>query len=94
MTLLKRIETVCKRAKEQHSIEEKRAEVDRLQPLLNEARDLSEELGHEVAQLRFLQDQGISTTTQDKAKAARNTLGRLRERFSKESRAEHPDTWT
>lgn len=89
MTLIERIETICERAENQRSIEEKRAEVNRLQPLLNDARNLSEDLDHEVAQLRFLRDQGIFTAPPDKAEAARKTLGRLRERFTKESRAEH-----
>lgn len=89
MTLIARIRTICERAENQRSIEEKRAEVDRLQPLLSDARRLSDDLDREVTQLRLLRDQGIHIKTSDKADAARNTLGRLRERFTKETRAEN-----
>lgn len=89
MTLIARIENICGRAENQRSIEEKAAEVERLQRLLNDARRLEDELGDEVKQLRLLQDQGISMAPPEKAQAARKTLGRLQERFSKDRRAEN-----
>ena len=88
MTLIERIQTLRERANGQLSLEEKRNESQRLRPLLDGARKLSESLGREVEQLRLLQDQGISVSVPDSSTAARKTLGRLRERFAKEMRTE------
>lgn len=88
MTLIERIEILCERAKNQRSLEEKKAESQRMQPLLNDARKLSENLATEVERFRLLRDQGIEMLTPDRAGKARNVLGRLRARFAEEGRAE------
>ena len=88
MTLIERIETLRKRAGDQIFLEKKRAESTLLQPLLDDARALSEDLSREIEQLRLLKDQGIDVAAPDSAAMACKTLGRLRERFAKENRAE------
>lgn len=88
MTLIERIETLRQCANGQLTLEEKRAESRRLQPLLSEARKFSEDLGNEVKQIRFLHDQGINISTPDSSIAARKTLSKLRERFAQDPHAE------
>jgi len=88
MTLIEHIERICERATHQLSREESRAESQRLAPLLKDAGQFSASLAAEIERLRFFRDQGFSVTVPDKAAAARKTLSRLRERFSRDYRAE------
>jgi len=89
ITLIERIEKLCERATDQFSREESRTESQRLAPLLNDASRFSAILAGTIERLRLFRDQGFSVTTPDKADAARKTLRTLRERFSRDYRAEH-----
>ena len=88
MTLVERIEKLCERAAGQLSLEENRAESQRLGPLIHEARQFSANLGAEVQQVRLFQDQGMAVAGSANAEAAQKTLSRLRDRFAREPRAE------
>ena len=88
MNFIDRIQSLSERANSQRSLEERRAESERLQHLLEEAETLSAVLVVEVEQLRLLRDQDIGVSAPDTTAAARKTLGRLRERFANKRRAE------
>ncbi len=89
MTLIERIRDLQHRAQQQAARQTSLDEVKKLLPLLQQARTLSEGLATEVQQLRLLRDQGLVLPNPPEATgAALRVLGRLRERFAQERRAE------
>lgn len=91
MTLLERIADLKRRAEDQSGRQGGLDEVQRLQPLLADARLLSRSLGIEVAQLHLLRRQGLplpDAPAHPDAGAALKTLDRLLKRFTDKRRAE------
>lgn len=89
MTLIERIRALQHRAQQQAARQASLDEVRKLRPLLEQAQALSGRLGIEVQQLGLLRNQGIVLPNPpETAGAALRTLGRVRERFAQERRAE------
>lgn len=92
MTLLVRIAGLKRRAEEQQGRQTALDEAGKLQPLLREAKALSQGLGTEVAQLDLLRGQQGITLPGDvvgaEGGAALTTLNQLRTRFAEDRRAE------
>jgi hypothetical protein len=85
MNLLERIADLKRRAAEQQGRQDGLDEARRLQPLLNEAKALSQRLGTEVTHLHLLRGQGLPLQADlagADAGAALTTLDRLRQRFA------------
>jgi len=100
MTLLERIADLKRRAAEQQGRQAGLDEVQKLQPLLADARVLSRGLGIEVAQLHLLRGQGLPLPAEPAGAGAREaltTLDRLRQRFAEQRTADrltHRQDWT
>lgn len=91
MTLLERIADLKRRAAAQQGRQAGLDEASKLQPLLKEAKALSQGLGIEVTQLHLLRDQGLplpDAPADPNGGAALKTLDRLLKRFTEKQRAE------
>jgi hypothetical protein len=91
MNLLERIADLKRRAAEQQRRQDGLDEARRLQPLLNEAKALSQGLGTEVTHLHLLRGQGLPLQADlagADAGAALTTLDRLRQRFAEQRTAD------
>jgi hypothetical protein len=92
MTLLARIADLKRRAEAQQGRQTGLDEVNKLQPLLRDAKALAQGLGIEVTQLHLLRDQGLVPVPTNiagaDAGAALTTLDPLRTRFAQDRRTE------
>jgi len=91
MTLLERIADLKRRAVEQQGRQAGLDEAGKLQPLLDEAKALSQGLGTEITQLHLLRDQGLAlpdAPADPDAGAALKPLDRLLTRFTDKRQAE------
>ncbi len=89
MTLIERVHSLRSRAEKHGARQVGLEEVRKLEPLLEQARNMSDSLSREVQQLRLLRDQGLALPEPPEASGqALKALGRLRERFAQERRAQ------